>query len=159
MQLLTSSLLAQNNLNVQFDVDDLDSLAGDPNAEVAAGLFAAFGVVWLVSLVISIIVIAGMWKIYTKAGKPGWAAIIPVYNLIVLFEITGKPIWWIIFFLIPVVNFIAPLIVMIIVYISLAERFGRGVGTAAGLFCLPFIFVPMLGFGSASYQAAPAPAT
>jgi hypothetical protein len=159
MKSLTTGLLAQDDLNVQFDVDNLDSLTGDANAEVAAGLFAAFGVVWLVSLVLSIIVIAGMWKIYSKAGKAGWAAIIPIYNLIVLFEITGKPLWWIILFLIPVVNFIAPLIVMIFVYIALAERFGRGVGTALGLFFLPFIFVPMLGFGGATYQAAPAPAT
>ena len=159
MKSLTTGLLAQDDLNVQFDVDNLDSLTGDANAEVAAGLFAAFGVVWLVSLVLSIIVIAGMWKIYSKAGKPGWAAIIPIYNLIVLFEITGKPLWWIILFLIPVVNFIAPLIVMIFVYIALAERFERGVGTALGLFFLPFIFVPMLGFGGATYQAAPAPAT
>ncbi len=159
MRLFTTGLLAQDDLNIQFDVDNLDSLATEPSAELAASAGVALGVLWLVSLVISLIFIAGMWKIYSKAGKPGWAAIIPIYNLIVLFEITGKPIWWIILFLIPVVNFIAPLIVMILVYITLAERFGRGGGTVVGLILLPFIFVPMLGFGSATYQAGPAPAT
>jgi len=159
MRLFTTGLLAQDDLNIQFDVDNLDSLATEPTAELAASAGVALGVLWLVSLVISLIFIAGMWKIYSKAGKPGWAAIIPIYNLIVLFEITGKPIWWIILFLIPVVNFIAPLIVMILVYITLAERFGRGGGTVVGLILLPFIFVPMLGFGSATYQAGPAPAT
>lgn len=159
MRLLTTSLLAQDDLNIQFDVDNLDSLAAEPNAEVAAAAFALFGVVWVVSLLLSLIFVAGLWKIFSKAGKPGWAAIIPIYNLIVLFEITGKPIWWIVLFLIPGVNFIAPLILMILVYITLAERFGRGGGTVVGLVLLPFIFVPMLGFGSATYQAGPAPST
>ena len=155
MRLLTTSLLAQDDLNIQFDVDNLDSLAAEPNAEVAAAAFALFGVVWVVSLLLSLIFVAGLWKIFSKAGKPGWAAIIPIYNLIVLFEITDKPIWWIVLFFIPFVNFIA----VILVYITLAERFGRGGGTVVGLVLLPFIFVPMLGFGSATYQAGPAPST
>ena len=159
MALFTMGLLAQNDLDVQFDLDNLNALAAEPNPEVAAGAFALLGVVWLVSIVISLMFVAGLWKIFSKAGKPGWAAIIPIYNLIVLFEITGKSIWWIVLFLIPVVNFIAPLIVMILVYITLAERFGRGGGTIVGLILLPFIFVPMLGFGSATYQAGPTPDT
>lgn len=161
MQLLTTGLLAQDDMNVQFDVGNLDALATgtEAQAEATAFAFAALGVVWLISLVVSLVFLAGMWKIFSKAGKPGWAAIIPIYNIIVLLEVTGKPIWWIVFFLIPVVNFIAPLIVMILVYITLAERFGRGIGTVLGLILLPFIFVPVLGFGSATYTAGPAPAT
>ena len=164
MQLFTTGLLAQEDMNVQFDVDNLDALAGNPNTEVAAGALGAavvalLGFLWLISFVLSIVALAGMWKIFSKAGKPGWAAIIPFYNLYVLLEITGKPIWWIVLFLIPVVNFIAPVVVMFLIYMTLAERFGRGGGTAVGLLLLPFIFAPILGFGSATYQAGPAPAT
>ena len=95
-----------------------------------------------------ILMIAGMWKIFVKAGKPGWAAIVPIYNLVVLLEIVGKPIWWIILMLIPLVN----LIVYIIILIELAKRFGKGIGFALGLLFLPFIFFPVLGFGSAQYH-------
>ena len=95
-----------------------------------------------------ILMIAGMWKIFVKAGKPGWAAIVPIYNLVVLLEIVGKPIWWIILMIIPLVN----LIVYIIILIELAKRFGKGIGFALGLLFLPFIFFPVLGFGSAQYH-------
>jgi len=99
-------------------------------------------------LAVLLLIIIGMWKVFEKAGKPGWAAIIPIYNLVVLLEIVGKPIWWIILMLIPLVN----LIVYIIVLIELAKRFGKGIGFALGLLFLPFIFFPVLGFGSAQYH-------
>ena len=102
----------------------------------------------IIGLVIGLLVIAGLWKVFTKAGKPGWAAIIPIYNLVVLLEIVGKPIWWIILMLIPLVN----LIVYIIILVELAKRFGKGVGFAIGLLLFPFICFPILGFGSAQYQ-------
>jgi hypothetical protein len=89
-----------------------------------------------------------MWKIFVKAGKPGWAAIVPIYNLIVILEIAGKPIWWFILLLIPFVN----IIVLIMVLISFARNFGKGVGFAIGMLILPFIFYPMLAFGDATYQ-------
>ena len=73
--------------------------------------------------------IAAMWKVFTKAGKPGWAAIIPIYNGVVLLDIAGKPVWWIILFLIPIVNFIF----FILTYVGLADRFGKGGGFAVGL--------------------------
>ncbi len=111
-----------------------------------AGLFAGgFFIIWLA---IFIVMVAAMWKIFTKAGKPGWAAIIPIYNLVVLLEITGKPLWWLILFLIPFVNFVA----MILVTVALAEKFGKGVGFAIGLLLLPIVFYPILGFGEARYQ-------
>src|SRR5436305_8721961 len=91
--------------------------------------------------------IASMWKIFTKAGKPGWAAIIPIYNLIVLLEIAGKPLWWFILMLIPFVN----IVVFIMVLVSIARNFGKGAGFAIGMLLLPFIFYPMLGFGDARY--------
>jgi len=98
-----------------------------------------------------VLLLAGMWKVFQKAGKPGWAAIIPIYNIIVLLEITGKPLWWIVLYIIPVVNFV----VASLVCIELAKRFGKGVGFGLGLGFLPFIFYPILGFGDATYGAAP----
>lgn len=103
----------------------------------------------LIYLAIVIGVIAGIWKTFVKAGKPGWAAIIPIYNLIVLLEIAKKPIWWFLLMLIPIVNFIIAIIVMI----EVAKAFGKGTGFGLGLAFLGFIFFPILGFGDAEYQA------
>jgi len=120
-----------------------------------SGDSAVAGIVGLIVLVvylgILLAVIAGLWKVFTKAGQPGWMAIIPILNGLVAIRIAGKPAWWIILFLIPVVNFI----IGIIVTVSLAEKFGKGLGFALGLIFLPFIFVPILGFGSATYKDAP----
>ncbi|PYQ49216.1 MAG: signal peptidase I [Acidobacteria bacterium] len=101
-------------------------------------------IVWLVVLVA---VIAGMWKMFEKAGKPGWAAIVPIYNLIVLLEVVGRPLWWIVLFLIPCVSFVA----WIIIAIDVAKAFGKDVGFGIGLALLGFIFIPILGFGDARY--------
>lgn len=118
-----------------------------PSNALAAGIGATAG---LIGLIIGLIMIISLWKIFVKAGKPGWAAIIPIYNLIVLLEICGKPIWWFILFLIPLVN----IIVAIILTLALAAKFGKGVGFAIGLMILPIIFYPILGFGNAQYNPA-----
>src|SRR5438552_18445193 len=86
--------------------------------------------------------IAAWWKIFTKAGQPGWACIIPIYNLYVWCKIVGRPWWWILLMLIPFVNFI----ILIILIIDLAKRLGTGVGFAIGLLLLPVISFPILGF-------------
>jgi hypothetical protein len=121
----------------------------------AAALFGAFFFVWsLMVIAILIVVIAGMWKTFTKAGRPGWAAIIPIYNWYVLLEIVGRPTWWLAFLLlpfIPVIGSLALLVVAFIVYWDLAKSFGKDVGFAIGLTLLSFIFFPILGFGSAQY--------
>ncbi|MEA2162419.1 MAG: hypothetical protein QOK37_546 [Thermoanaerobaculia bacterium] len=111
----------------------------------AAGMGIGLGIAYLVVI---LLIIISLWKIFVKAGKPGWAAIIPIYNLIVILEIAGKPIWWFILMLIPFVN----IIVLIIVYIAFARNFGKGAGFAIGMLILPFIFFPMLAFGDARYQ-------
>lgn len=116
----------------------MDSLAGKI---FAGGLFTIY-------LVILIIVVAALWKIFTKAGKPGWAAIIPIYNIIVLLEIVGKPIWWLLMFLIPFVNFIFAIWVTNL----LSKSFGKTEAFTVGLVLLPFIFYPILGFGDATYK-------
>jgi ABC-type sulfate transport system permease subunit len=124
-------------------------LAQQDNGGGAAGM-----VVGLIYLAIFAAVIVGFWKVFEKAGKPGWAAIIPIYNIIVLLEIIGKPIWWIILFFIPCVNFI----VSILVALEVAKCFGKGAGFAIGLILLPFVFYPILGFGDARYVGPSAPA-
>jgi uncharacterized membrane protein YtjA (UPF0391 family) len=106
-------------------------------------------------LLLVVFVIAGMWKVFTKAGKPGWAAIIPIYNTIVILEIVGRPIWWIILMLIPCVGFV----IAIIVCIDLAKSFGKDALYGIGLAFLGIIFFPMLGFGSATYRGPAAAQT
>ena len=88
-----------------------------------------------------------MWKVFEKAGQPGWAAIIPIYNLYIMTKIAGKPGWWVIMFLIPFVN----LIFAIWLYNMVSKSFGKDEGFTAGLVILGFIFWPILGFGSAKY--------
>src|SRR5213083_1115026 len=102
----------------------------------------------IVGLLIALFLIVAMWKVFTKAGQPGWASIIPIYNLYVWCKIVGRPWWWILLMLIPFVNFI----ILIILIIDLAKSFGKGVGFGIGLLLLAVIFFPILGFGSAQYQ-------
>ena len=115
---------------------------------------SGMGMVGLVIyLAIIVLLVVSMWKVFTKAGQPGWAAIIPIYNIVVLLKIVGKPLWWIIGFIIPIVNFV----VAILVAVALAKAFGKGVGFALGLVFLGFVFFPILAFSEATYTA-PAPA-
>lgn len=102
----------------------------------------------VVELALLILIIVGFWKVFEKAGHPGWAAIVPIYNMYILCKIAGRPAWWVILLLIPCVN----LIVSAIVSIDVAKSFGKDVGYGIGLWLLSFIFYPMLGFGSAQYQ-------
>lgn len=107
--------------------------------------------IMIVYIAVIVLVIAGGWKMFEKAGKPGWAIIVPIYNIIVMLEIAGKPIWWIILLIIPIVN----IIVLIMVYHNISKAFGKDVGFTIGLILLSFIFIPILGFGDAKYQGAP----
>ena len=98
-------------------------------------------------LVIAVIQIAGMWKVFTKAGQPGWAAIIPFYNIYIMTKIGGKPGYWVLFLFIPLVNFV----IAIWLINMISKSFGKDEGFTAGLLFLGFIFWPILGFGSANY--------
>ena len=103
-------------------------------------------VFWICYTVYTILIIAAWWKIFSKAGQPGWAAIIPIYNWIVWCKIVGRPAWWVLLLLICFPIF------FIILSIDLAKSFGKGVGFAIGLILVSIIFFPILGFGSATYQ-------
>ncbi len=99
-------------------------------------------------VVIAVFMIAAMWKVFEKAGEPGWAAIIPIYNVIVLLKIAGRPAWWILLYLVPLVN----IVIAVMVSIDIAKRFGKGTGFGIGLAFLGLIFYPILGFGDAQYN-------
>lgn len=101
----------------------------------------------LIGLAFIVFMIAAVWKVYAKAGEPGWACLVPFYNIIVLLKISGKPLWWIILMLIPLVN----LVIALLVSIGLAKNFGKGGGFGFGLFLLGFIFMPILAFGDAKF--------
>jgi len=110
-----------------------------------AALGAMFYVLYFGLIVLYLV---GMWKVYTKAGEPGWAAIIPIYNVWVLARIGGKPEWWGLLLFIPCVG----IIFAIIICLGVAERFGQSTIFGIGLAILGFICFPVLGFGSAKYQ-------
>ena len=110
------------------------------------GFFVLFAVLFCVA--IFVLIIASFWIVFRKAGKPGWACIVPIYNLIVLLEIAGKPLWWILLMLIPLVN----IVIAILVAIAVAKNFGKSGGFGIGLAFLPFIFYPVLAWGDAQYR-------
>lgn len=102
----------------------------------------------VIYLAIIVGIVAGMWKMFEKAGQPGWAAIIPIYNMYILCKVGGRPGWWLILMFIPIVS----IVIWAIVSSDLSKSFGRGTGTTVGIFFLGFIFLPILGFGKAEYQ-------
>lgn len=114
-----------------------------------AALGGSMALVSIISLVVSVLAIVAMWKIFTKADKPGWASIVPVYNIIVLFQICGMNPLLILLLFIPIAN----VVVYIMALIKLAGKFGKGGGFAAGLIFFNFIFMLILAFGDAEYQA------
>ena len=107
---------------------------------------------WIIWAAFIIFMIASLWKLFSKAGQPGWAAIIPIVNTYFLCKVAGRPGWWVLLMLIPLVNFV----ILIIISIDIAKNFGKGTGFGVGVAFLSFIFVPILAFGSAQYQGAPA---
>ena len=111
------------------------------------GLF----LVVLLYLAVVILTVAGAWKVFVKAGEPGWAVLIPLYNTYILLKIAGKPWWWLLLMLVPCVG----VVVAVMAVVALAKTFGKGVGFAIGLILVPFICYPMLGFGSAQYTPPP----
>lgn len=122
----------------------------EPDAfeNAGAALAATMKIVGGIGIVVAILMIISMWKIYVKAGKPGWASIVPIYQILVLLEIIGKPWWWLILYLIPFVN----IIFLIWTYNLLSKSFGNGVGFTLGLLFLSVIFFPVLAFGGAKYE-------
>jgi hypothetical protein len=129
------------------------SLVAQASSSGSSGQAAGALFVALIELGLAILIIAGVWKTFVKAGHPGWAAIVPIYNMYILLKIAGRPGWWLLLFFIPLVN----IIIGIITSIDVAKNFGKGAGFGIGLAFLGFIFFPILGFGSAQYLGTPEP--
>ncbi len=110
-------------------------------------------------LVLGVVAVAGMWKVFEKAGQPGWGAIIPFFNLYLLCKIAGRPGWWWLLGFIPLFGGLIWFILSLIVSMDIAKAFGKSGGFGVGLWLLSFVFYPILGFGEARYGGASATPT
>ena len=106
------------------------------------------GVAGCTGLCVGVVIIASLWRIFSKAGQPGWAAIIPIYNLFVMMQICNKPPYWMVFFFIPFVNLVAG----ILMANALSRSFGKGVGFTVGMILLPIVFYPLLAMDNEPYR-------
>lgn len=137
------SLLAMTDYS--YDYSSSSELSGGALAAIIAFMSAWF----LFGLILAIVVLIGGWKVFEKAKKPGWAVLIPIYNIWVLLEIVGRPAWWLILFFVPFLNVIAS----IVVALDLAKAFRKDVLFAIlGLMLFSPIGILILGFGDAKYH-------
>ena len=121
-----------------------DTSYGVSTTSGLTGAIAAMGLFfWLLSMALGVLMIVSLWKIFKKAGKPGWASIVPIYNIYIMCEIAEKEWWYILLLCVPFVNVYA----MIVLYNGMAKRFGKGGGFVVGMILLPVVFFPMLAFG------------
>jgi len=125
-----------------YDTYGLETTSFDTAA--LAGFFATYS---LLIVALCVVMIVAYWKIFTKAGKPGWASLIPFYNYYTLFQVAGMNGWMFLLLCLPIVN----VVVLIMLYINLAKAFGKSGGFAAGLIFLNTIFLLILAFGSSTY--------
>jgi|GEM_PF-989127 hypothetical protein len=138
----------------------------------------------IISLIIVVMTLAGLWKAFEKAGRKGWEGIVPVYNQYVMLRLAGLSGWWIAAYLLPIIPLvvvsgmsIAPVfggvppvvtalavivllsgfiisIVQTIINYEMSRLFGKGLAFTFGLIFFPFIFWPILGFGDAIYAGS-----
>lgn len=122
----------------------------DDSINTGAQAGAAVGAVVALALyaVVIFVIVGGMWKVFTKAGEPGWHAIVPILNTYTLIKVARRPGWWLLLMFIPCINFVVAIIVML----DLAKAFNKGTGFGIGLIILSPVFIPILGFGSATYD-------
>ena len=137
----------RDGMDIKFDVEGLEEIRPGETPPLPPAVQAIIIAFVLLGLALSVMLLIAHWIVFTKAGKPGWASLIPIYNVIVLLEICGRPLWWFLLLLIPCVNVVVSLVVLL----DLAKSYGKDVGFAIGLWLLPVIFVPILAFGSARY--------
>ena len=122
----------------------VDTSYGVSTSSGLTGAIAAMGLFfWILSMALGILKIVSLWKIFKKAGKPGWASIVPIYNIYIMCEIAEKEWWYILLLCVPFVNIYA----IIVLYNGMAKKFGKGGGFVVGMILLPVVFFPMLAFG------------
>jgi hypothetical protein len=113
------------------------------------GVVIAVGCIVLLGLSLALIQMIGMWKTFTKAGQPGWAVLVPIYNGYVMVQVAGGPSWWFILLFIPFANMVG----ICLISKGIAERFGGGIGLTLLLLFLPMVGYAVTGFGDAKYRA------
>lgn len=126
---------------------DIESTVGSSYSNAIAASMAVISVIMIIFFIIGVITIIANWKVFTKAGKPGWTSLIPFYNMYQLFEVAGMNGWMFLLLLIPFVNFI----IIIMLNINLAKVFGKDTGFAIGLILFNPIFMLILAFSDAKY--------
>jgi hypothetical protein len=104
-------------------------------------------------LIVIALAVVSTWRVYVKADQPGWASIVPIYNLYILCKIAGKSGWWVLLSMIPFVG----IVILVILNLELSKSFGKGTGFGLGLSFLPIIFYPILAFGDAEYEGPSTP--
>ena len=127
----------------------------EPTNYAEAGFFTFFADYAIILVPLLLISFIAAWRIFSKAGKPGWAILIPIYNMYIYTQVLQRPKWWILLYfavLIPVVGSFASFFVAVIDTLRLAKLFGKSTGFGIGLLLLHFIFYPILGLGSATYR-------
>lgn len=95
--------------------------------------------------------VGSLWLVYSKAGRSGWLIFIPIVNVYVMLRIAGKPGWYLLLLLIPIVNFF----VLIFMWIDLGKAFGKGIPFGLGLIFFHWLFVIILAFGQSEYELMP----
>ena len=140
----------QQSMNDAWNSPGMSSAGGG----IMAMIMGAGIVILVIFAIIALIMLISWWKIFTKAGQPGWAILVPIYNYIVMLKVAGKPWWWFFLLCIPIVN----IVILIMMFHGISTGFGKGAGFTAGLIFLGIIFVPILGFGIAKYVGHPAKA-
>jgi len=128
----------------------------DTATDILMTLFAGLITAYLVIVIpIVLIAIVAVWRVFTKAGQPGWAVLIPFYNIYVYSQVVKRPGWWMLLYfasIIPVVGSLAVLFVSIIDNLRLAKLFGKSSGFGVGIILLGVVFLPILAFGDADYD-------
>ena len=114
---------------------------------IAATSSGPVAVLLVIYIAVVAFYLAAGWKVFVKAGEPGWGIFVPVYNLYLVCKIAGRPEWWLILFFVPFVN----IAIALIIAMDLAKAFSKSSGFGIGLWLLGIVFVPILGFGSARY--------
>lgn len=97
----------------------------------------------LLGLAVVAVTLTSFWRLFQRAGEPGWATLVPIYNAVVLLRVAQRPLWWVLLMAVPLVN----VAVLVAVNIALSHRFGRSTAFGVGLSLLPFVFLPLLAFG------------
>src|SRR3989339_1537982 len=140
---------AQQGFGAQKTMSLSEKLAqrGMGQGEIPRAALGAVLAPFMIVMMFLLLILAANWRIYSKAGYPGWASIVPIYNIYILVKIAGKPVWWMLLMFIPIVS----IVIFIVINIGIAQNFGKGIGYGLGLTFLPLIFVPLLGFGNAQY--------